>query len=60
LLKYTIDPETCTGCLACVRECPVDAIRGEASEPQELDQELCIKCGMCHAMCKFDAVKVES
>jgi len=60
LLKYTIDPETCTGCLACVRECPADAIRGEAGEPQELDQALCVKCGMCHAMCKFDAVKVES
>ena len=60
LLKYTIDPETCTGCLACVRECPADAIHGEAGEPQELDQELCVKCGMCHAVCKFDAVKVES
>jgi NADH:ubiquinone oxidoreductase subunit F (NADH-binding)/(2Fe-2S) ferredoxin/Pyruvate/2-oxoacid:ferredoxin oxidoreductase delta subunit len=60
LLKYTVDPETCTGCLACVRECPVEAIHGEAAEPQEIDQELCVKCGMCHAVCKFDAVKVES
>lgn len=60
LLKYTVDPETCTGCLACVRECPVDAIHGEAAEPQLIDQELCVKCGMCHAVCKFDAVKVES
>jgi NADH:ubiquinone oxidoreductase subunit F (NADH-binding)/(2Fe-2S) ferredoxin/Pyruvate/2-oxoacid:ferredoxin oxidoreductase delta subunit len=60
LLKYTIDPETCTGCLACARECPVGAIHGEAAEPQEIDQELCVKCGMCQAVCKFDAVKVES
>ena len=60
LLKYTIDPETCTGCLACVRECPAEAIRGEAGEPQELDQELCAKCGRCYEICKFDAVKVES
>ncbi len=60
LLKYTVDPETCTGCLACVRECPADAIHGEAAEPQLIDQELCVKCGMCHAVCKFDAVKVES
>jgi ferredoxin len=59
-LKYTIDPETCNGCLACVRECPAEAIQGEAGEPQELDQELCVKCGMCHAVCKFEAVKVES
>jgi NADH-quinone oxidoreductase subunit F len=60
LLKYTIDPETCTGCLACVRECPQEAIHGEAGEPQELDQELCIKCGRCYDTCKFEAVKVES
>jgi NADH:ubiquinone oxidoreductase subunit F (NADH-binding)/NAD-dependent dihydropyrimidine dehydrogenase PreA subunit/(2Fe-2S) ferredoxin len=60
LLKYTVDPETCTGCLACVRECPSDAIHGEAAEPQVIDQELCVKCGMCQAVCKFDAVKVES
>ena len=60
LLKYTVDPETCTGCLACLRECQVGAITGDVEEPQEIDQELCVKCGMCHAVCKFDAVKVES
>jgi NADH-quinone oxidoreductase subunit F len=59
LLKYTVDPETCTGCLACVRECPTGAITGEYQEPQEIDQELCVKCGMCHEVCKFEAIKVE-
>ena len=60
LLQYTVDPETCTGCLACLRECQVGAITGDVEEPQEIDQDLCVKCGMCHAVCKFDAVKVES
>jgi NADH:ubiquinone oxidoreductase subunit F (NADH-binding)/NAD-dependent dihydropyrimidine dehydrogenase PreA subunit len=59
LLKYTIDPETCTGCLVCVRECPVGAISGIKKEVQELDQELCVKCGLCYEACQFDAVKVE-
>jgi NADH:ubiquinone oxidoreductase subunit F (NADH-binding)/NAD-dependent dihydropyrimidine dehydrogenase PreA subunit len=59
LLKYTIDPETCTGCLACVRECPVGAISGKKKLPQELDQELCVKCGLCFEACQFDAVKIE-
>ncbi len=56
LLKYTIDPETCTGCLACVRECPVGAISGIKKEAQEVDQDLCIKCGLCYETCQFDAV----
>jgi NADH-quinone oxidoreductase subunit F len=60
LLKYTVDPETCTGCLACVRECQVGAVSGEYQEPQEIDQELCVKCGMCYEVCKFEAIKVES
>jgi len=59
LLKYTIDPETCTGCLACVRECPVGAISGVKKEAQEIDQELCIKCGLCYEVCQFDAVERE-
>jgi len=59
LLKFTIDPESCTGCLACVRECPVGAITGKKKMPQELDQELCVKCGLCYETCQFDAVKVE-
>ena len=60
LLKYTVEPESCTGCLACVRECQVEAITGEYQEPQEIDQELCAKCGMCYEVCKFEAIKVES
>jgi NADH:ubiquinone oxidoreductase subunit F (NADH-binding)/(2Fe-2S) ferredoxin/NAD-dependent dihydropyrimidine dehydrogenase PreA subunit len=59
LLKFTIDPESCTGCLACVRECPVGAISGIKKEPQEIDQELCIKCGLCYEVCQFDAVRRE-
>jgi NADH:ubiquinone oxidoreductase subunit F (NADH-binding)/NAD-dependent dihydropyrimidine dehydrogenase PreA subunit/(2Fe-2S) ferredoxin len=60
LLQYTVDPETCTGCLACVRECQAGAVSGEYQEPQEIDQELCVKCGMCYEVCKFEAIKVES
>ncbi len=56
LLKYTIDPKTCTGCLACVRECPVGAITGVKKEAQDIDQDICIKCGLCYETCQFDAV----
>jgi len=58
-LKYTIDPETCTGCQACLRECPAGAVSGDKKEPHEVDQELCVKCGLCYDVCQFDAVRVE-
>jgi len=59
LLRYTIDPEACTGCLACVRECPVGAISGLKKEAQEIDQDICIRCGLCFDACQFEAVRVE-
>ncbi len=57
LIQYVVLEEKCTGCMLCVKECPVDAIRGETKEPQSIDQSACVKCGMCYAVCKFDAVR---
>jgi NADH-quinone oxidoreductase subunit F len=59
LITYTIDPEACTGCLSCARQCPQEAISGERKEPHRIDQELCIRCGVCLDTCRFDAVIVE-
>ena len=59
LIEYSIDPEKCTGCMACVKACPIGAITGEKKEPQRIDQSECIKCGACKDICKFDAVKIE-
>ena len=56
LIKYTIDPEKCTGCDACRINCPVGAITGKPKEPHSIIQEKCIKCGICRDVCKFGAV----
>ncbi|MFA9391937.1 MAG: NADH-ubiquinone oxidoreductase-F iron-sulfur binding region domain-containing protein [Prolixibacteraceae bacterium] len=58
LLKYEINPETCTGCTLCFRNCPVGAISGERKAPHYIDQNLCIKCGVCFDKCKFKAISI--
>jgi len=57
LITYSIN-ENCTGCGACVKACPEDAISGEKKQRHAIDQNKCIKCGACRSICKFDAVDV--
>ncbi len=55
LLSYEII-EACTGCQACMRVCPVEAITGEKKQQHSIDKDKCIKCGQCFDVCKFQAV----
>ena len=58
LITFNVDKEKCTGCRLCAKNCPQDAIAGEAKEPHAIDQDKCIKCGVCVDVCKFEAVLV--
>jgi NAD-dependent dihydropyrimidine dehydrogenase PreA subunit len=58
LIEYTISPEACTGCGLCRKNCPEDAIAGEAKKVHSINKDKCIKCGICREVCKFDAVIV--
>ena len=58
LIKYTIDPDACTGCHVCLGACPTSAISGERKQLHVIDQKLCIKCDTCRQVCKFDAIPV--
>ncbi len=59
LITYSIDPDSCTGCTVCARNCPVQAVSGERKKPHKIDSTLCIKCGICMDSCKFGAVKIQ-
>ncbi len=59
LITYSILEDKCTGCLACIKVCPQEAISGELKKVHVLDQEKCIKCGACFEACQFDAIKIE-
>ena len=56
LMRYIIDESACVGCMACARNCPVNAITGERKMPHLIDQSICIKCGACLEKCKFSAI----
>lgn len=56
LLHFEIDPEKCTGCMVCARNCPAEAIAGGKREVHSIDQDKCVKCGSCYDLCKFSAV----
>jgi len=59
LIRYWISKEKCTGCLACLKVCPQEAITGELKKVHVIDPEKCIKCGACFEACKFDAIIIE-
>jgi NADH-quinone oxidoreductase subunit F len=58
LLTYEVIPENCTGCMACAKGCPVNAIEGEKKQVHHILQDVCIQCGVCYTKCKFKAIKL--
>ena len=59
LIQYEVQPDKCVGCTACARNCPVDAISGEAKKPHYIDPDKCIRCGICKNVCNYDAILVK-
>jgi len=56
LLTYKVDEEKCTGCMVCLKNCPVKAITGERKQVHHINQDICTKCGVCFSKCKFESI----
>lgn len=54
-MPFTIT-QSCVGCQACKKVCPVGAISGEKKEVHVIDQALCIECGACGRICPHASV----
>ncbi len=47
--------DNCTGCTACVRVCPTEAIRVR-NRKATIDPNRCVDCGNCITVCEFHAI----
>lgn len=53
LFQIRINPQTCTDCKACEKNCKAECID---LETQNIDNSRCISCFNCLTSCKFDAI----
>ncbi|MFC2058570.1 NADH-quinone oxidoreductase subunit NuoF [Chloroflexota bacterium] len=58
LINYYILSDKCQGCGICLRNCPVEAIKGGKRMVHVIDQDKCTKCGTCIDVCpdRFNAI----
>ena len=55
-MAFSINPDKCTGCDACLIACPVRAISGEHYRVHSIDPDRCVSCGLCGSFCENYAV----
>jgi len=58
LINYYVLTDKCQGCGICLRNCPVEAIKGGKRMVHVIDQDKCTKCGTCLDVCpdRFNAI----
>jgi NADH:ubiquinone oxidoreductase subunit F (NADH-binding)/(2Fe-2S) ferredoxin len=59
MFTYVIDPDRCTGCGLCMKDCTTEAIIGDKKVVHVIDQAKCIQCGACYDACNLGAVLIK-
>jgi NADH:ubiquinone oxidoreductase subunit F (NADH-binding)/(2Fe-2S) ferredoxin len=59
LRTFFIEVDKCTGCNACMRKCPENAIIGTIKYPHFIVESKCTGCGICFETCKFSAIFIK-
>ena len=57
LLRPQADPDKCTGCGACIDQCPASALAFDGELPK-VDPDKCIVCFCCQEMCPEQAMQL--
>ena len=57
-MSYIVN-DNCIACLACIGNCPVNAI-SDAGEKVVIDAGKCIDCGVCADICPVTAIAAKS
>jgi ferredoxin len=55
-MPFIIVAENCTGCTACEKRCPTQAISGDPKKAYYIEPTLCIDCGACGVICPDEAI----
>jgi len=55
--KIASNPAICTGCGACLENCPAGAISLE-NDKAKIDYIKCLGCGLCISVCPSDAIEI--
>jgi len=58
LITFVILEDKCTGCGACFKLCPQQAVQGKPKELHLIDHAKCMRCGICRDACPFEAIIV--
>ncbi len=58
LIEYFILEDKCTGCGACLKLCPQQAIDAYGLI-HTIDPAKCVRCGICRDACSFEAIMVK-